>query len=81
MEINIGHSKGTVSSNKNYYGDHSQISFKLFVQTHILNLLKHRLEKGLHGWIQICKKKNDHFQESNSIVTANQNHHIPTTSN
>ncbi|KAH1261225.1 Geranylgeranyl transferase type-2 subunit alpha 1 [Glycine max] len=78
VEINIGHSKGIVSSNGNHYGDPSQISFKVFVQTSYTELTEGQGGKRT-TWMDTNLQKIDHFQESDSIVTADQNHHIPTS--
>ncbi|XP_047166623.1 geranylgeranyl transferase type-2 subunit alpha 1 [Vigna umbellata] len=80
VDICIGHSEGIVSSNENHYGDPSQISFKVFVQT---ASIKHSEGQGgkRTTWKNTNFHKIDHFQESDPILSAVQNHHIPTTSN
>jgi len=80
VDISIGHSKGIVSSNENHYADPSQISFKVFLQT---ASIEHSEGQGGNRttWKDTNFHKIDHFKESDSIISAVQNHHIPTTSN
>lgn len=80
VEINIGHSEGIVSSNGNHYGDPSQVSFKVFVQTAYTEPTEGQGGKRT-TWKDTNFQRIDHFEESDSIVSADQNHHIPTTSN
>ncbi|XP_020213155.1 geranylgeranyl transferase type-2 subunit alpha 1 [Cajanus cajan] len=76
VEINIGHSSGILSSNGNHYGDPSQISFEVFVQT--ANTEPTEGQGGKRTtWNDTNFQKIDHFQELDSIFTADQNHHIP----
>ncbi|XP_027354920.1 geranylgeranyl transferase type-2 subunit alpha 1 [Abrus precatorius] len=80
VEINIGHSKGIVSPSGNHYGDPSQISFKVFVQLPYTEPTEGQGGKRTM-WNDINFQKVDHFQESNSIVSSDQNHLNPTISN
>jgi len=80
VDISIGHSKGIVSSNEYHYGDPSQISFKVFVQTPSIEQSEGQGGKRT-TWKDTNFHKIDHFQESDPILSAVQNHHIPTTSN
>lgn len=83
IEISIGHSKGIVSSNGYHYGDPSQIAFKVCVQTAYIDRAEEQCGK-MTSWKDSDFQKIDHFEESDSIVSADQlmteNRHIPTTS-
>lgn len=78
IEITIGHSMGIVSSNGYHYGDPSQITFKLCVQTAFKEPVEGQCAK-LTSWKDNDFQKIDNFEESHSTVSAD--HRIPTTSN
>ncbi|KAL2339984.1 hypothetical protein Fmac_007924 [Flemingia macrophylla] len=79
VEINVGHSSGILSANGNHYGDPSQISFEVFVETTCTKPTEGQVGKRT-TWDDTNFQKIDHFQELDSIATANQNHHIPKSS-
>lgn len=78
IEITVGHSTGILSSNGYHYGDPSQITFEVCVQTAHTEPVDGQRGK-LTSWKDNDFRKIDHFEESNSAVSTN--HHIPTTSN
>ncbi|CAI8599131.1 unnamed protein product [Vicia faba] len=77
IKITIGHSMGIVSSNGYQYGDPYQIAFKLCVQTASTKPVEEQGGK-LTSWKDNNFQKIDHFEDSDSIVSADL--HIPTTS-
>ncbi|CAJ1974033.1 unnamed protein product [Sphenostylis stenocarpa] len=80
VQIKVGHSKGIAFSNGNHYSDPSQISFKVLVQTASAEPAEGQGGKRT-TWKDTNFHKIDHFQESDAILSADNNPHIPTTSN
>ena len=78
IEITVGHSTGILSSNGYHYGDPSQITFEVCVQTAHTESVDGQRGK-LTSWKDNDFRKIYHFEESNSAVSAD--HRIPTTSN
>ncbi|KAJ1424752.1 Protein prenyltransferase, alpha subunit [Sesbania bispinosa] len=82
IEISIGHCSGIVSSGGYHYGNPSQIAFKVCIQTAYTEPAEEQCGT-MTSWKDEDFQKLDHFEESDSIVSADQliteNHHIPTT--
>ena len=83
VEINLGYSKGIVSSSGYDYGHPSQVAFKLCIQTAYTEPVERQGGKTT-SWKDNDFQKFEHFQESEPMVSADQvtreNDHIPTTS-